>query len=232
MKRLCAVAAAVVSMMRAAPAAADPSSEPTPPPFGTPLRSSQSAAPAMSGMSLVVPSAGVLYLPSTPSIQMGGPTAPRRSELFGTIGIGSAYGGGLGLKPTYALFNVDIGLLSTGGDATRSFSDGSKTWADGRFAWFGFGLVSPGLEYHKTGFVFGAQLVPRFEWYKASFSNGATRITGNAFLLTASADIHACLEYNFANSPKNSSLCLYAAPAIYRDGFFNGVSTGVRMFLF
>jgi hypothetical protein len=77
--------------------------------------------------------------------------------------------------------------------------------------------------------------VPRVEWFKAVYSDEGQKnhaVSGNAFLLTASADVHACLEYNFGDLPKNSGICAYAAPAIYRDGFFNGFTTGVRLFLF
>ena len=205
------------------------------PPLGTPLRSTHSAEPAMTGMSLMVPSAGIFYVPSTPGIHMNGVTAPRRSELFGTIGIGNSLGGGLGLKLIYSIFGADFGLIPIAGSASGAFTDGAMSYTSGRYFWIGFGLPSVGLSWHRTGYVLAAQLVPRLEWFRAVFHDDVpthSGVSGDAFLFTVSADVLACLEYNFGGLPKNSAVCAYVAPAIYRDDFFNGFTSGVRLFLF
>jgi hypothetical protein len=206
-------------------------------------RTPGTAEPAMTGLEVVVPNAGVLYVPSLPTVHLSGPgvvgrvASPRGSELFAGFGFSEYAGGGLGLKPLYSM-GVDAGWGARG-VSTTPFSSGGQTYAGyGVAQWLGVRFPSVGFSWHKTGYILSAQLVPSLVWlfahYQSSDGMGGTNVSsGTAFLFTASADVQACREYNLTGSSrKNWAVCLYATPMIYADGFFNGASFGVRSVLF
>jgi hypothetical protein len=197
------------------------------------------AEPAMSGLDVLVVHAGALYMPRFPSIGLSGAAGnsgnvqtPVDGEGLASFGVSEYLGGGLGLHPTLSL-GIDFGM-GVAGTSTGSFSNGGHTYANQDSFWWGARLPSPGLSWHKTGYVVGAQIVPELAWMsgQAHDETGA-RLAGNTFVFMASLDLQACREYNlFGFSSKNSAVCLYAAPVIYAGDFFNGASFGVRSFMF
>jgi hypothetical protein len=213
---------------RAAPAHAE-----EPPPQATVF-----AEPAMSGLDLLVVHAGALYMPRFPSIGLSGGAGPGNvqtpvyPEGLASFGMSEYMGGGLGLHPTFSQ-GVDFGMEAAG-VTTSSFSNGGHLYSGQDSLWWGVRLPSPGLSWHKTGYVVGAQIVPELAWMIGRFQDETGKqLAGDTFAFMASLDVQACREYNlFGMSQKNSAVCLYAAPVIYSGDFFNGASFGVRSFMF
>jgi len=227
--RAVSLAACIAISAGSTPARAQSGSESAPTAF---------ADPAMSGVSPLVPHLGGMYMPRFPSIGVSGPATggavatPGGPEGFLSFGISEYIGGGLGVHPTLSL-GADFGMELAG--ATQgSITAGSQTYDGSSSLWWGIRLPSPGVAWHRTGWILGAQLVPELAWMYAQYKDAAgDRATGNALLFMASVDVQGCREYNLGGTmPRNSAVCLYAAPIVYAGDFFNGASFGVRSYLF
>jgi hypothetical protein len=129
------------------------------------------------------------------------------------------------------------GSVILGGISVRTYGGGAQLGMFGFYSLgtrMGFGdsvhmfdieLIAPGIGYRKRTWIVAAQLVPAIEWY--------ADMMDREHLYTASIDVQACVQYNaFGFFPKNSAACVYVAPAIYRDGWFEGATFGVRWFPF
>jgi hypothetical protein len=122
-----------------------------------------------------------------------------------------------------------------GGFGVRVYAGGAHPGLFGFYSMgggFGFGsgvrmfsieVPSPGLGYRTRDWLFGVQLVPAIQW----FTQGAMRDHD----YTLATDVQLCLQYNIAGVfPKNSAACVYVAPSVYRDGWLQGASAGIRLF--
>jgi hypothetical protein len=200
------------------------------PDFGEPL-SGPTAYPALASLTPYTMSFGMMYVPSLPPIDLGnGITAPRGSATYLAFESSSAVGG---LHPGwFGYYSVSAGLaLQVAGDATRSFQTGGQTFTDGSTSAFSIAPLAPGMGYRTRELLFGAQVVPRIEWFTESFHRDAMTVSGRDHFYTLAADLQGCLQYNlFGFMAKNSAICAYVAPVIYRDGWFSGASIGVRWY--
>ena len=133
----------------------------------------------------------------------------------------------VGMSPrhdaTLAGFSERSYVASTGSGTFGFYSLGvDLAFATGTRA-LSLELPSPGIGTRARTWLVSAQLVPAISWF-------VERGDRDHFY-ALSTDLQACLQYNFLGFfPKNSAACVYAAPAIYRDGWLSGVAFGLRWF--
>ena len=182
------------------------------PELGTPLPQ-PSAEPALAGVSPFVASADADYVPALPAIDLGhGVTSPRRSATLGGLSL-ATYAGSrhMGWFGTYS--------------STFSFGFGDT------ITMLGVTPLAAGIGYRHTGWLVGAQLGPRVEWYLAHEQSAGMSLSGRDHVYAVEADVQACVEYSIGRIfPRNSAACVYVAPMIYRQGWFQGGAIGLRLF--
>jgi hypothetical protein len=196
--------------------------------LGTPLPVA-SAQPALSGISTPA-GFDITEIPAMPSMKLDGLyTMPRRDATFAGIDTsvmmsGPSHGGRF-------LF-VQVGVayaLQVGGAASASFTSNGSMLTGGNLHYLAIALPVPGYGYRRGGWIATAQLVPQIDVFSADFHIGNTAVSGSDTTLSISAELQACRPFNlFGFSRKNSATCAYVAPAVYRDGWMNGVAVGVR----
>jgi len=192
------------------------------------------AYPAMEGSEPDVLETGLLYVPAFPGSSLKGGaarvTSPRQGAALLGFGMASHWGGGLGVHPSLTVLGVDLG----GGVTRHDFIASDQRYRGGVGLWWDVQLPSPGVAWHRTGVLVEAQLVPQLLWANTFADDAAgDELSGSRFLFVGSAQIQACLEYNLGGvMPRNGAACVYGAPVIYADGWFNGYSFGIRGTLF
>ena len=200
--------------------------------LGTPLPA-PSALPAMARLSAYVMSLDYVDVPAMPTIVVGERvTTPSRATSFAGATLRSYVGGGA--VGRFDFYSLGVALAyGLGGDATKSFTANGATYTNGDVRMFSIELPSPGMGYRARTWLVSAQLVPSIQWFTESFVRDGMAVDGRDHSYVLSADVQACLQYNFVGVfPKNSAACVYVAPVVYREGWFEGASVGVRWFPF
>lgn len=208
-----------------------------PPDLGTPLPT-QGAVPALSGFGL---GAGwnVLAVPHVPSVDLGhGVSTPRRAgtftgfDMFEYVGLGgTAYGW---FDFAMLRFTIDGAV---GGSAGDDFMAGGTRYTDGTMLDIQFSVPAPGIGYRQRTWLVSAQLDPTLDLFDGTFydtaatTSATTTPSGTKLQLELAVDVQACMQYNaFGFMERNSAACVFVAPVVYRDGFMQGATVGLRVF--
>ncbi|HTR52016.1 MAG TPA: hypothetical protein VMJ10_14985 [Kofleriaceae bacterium] len=185
--------------------------------LGTPLPDA-GALPALGGATYQF-SLDLVDAHTLPPLDLGGVTAPGRSAAYAGATLASC-GGGLG--PGW------FGYFCLAG-AGYGFGFGNADPVSTRY--FSVTLPSPGYGYRTRALLAGMQLVPRIEWFSETVTTSTSSANDRDHYYTLSADMQVCLQYNFLGLwPSNSAACLYAAPEVYRAGWLDGFTVGVRVY--
>jgi hypothetical protein len=173
----------------------------------------------------------MLHVSLPPMSLSHGMSTPRRSATY-TGGGERAYAAGIG-PGWFGFYSMGARLaFATGGDIDEPFG----TLTDGSARMMSIELPSPGYGYRTRSFLVGAQLVPAIEWYSEDYTDTSMTfnksVTGSDHFYTLEADVQVCYAYNmFGMWMKNSAVCAYAEPSIYRAGWGNGLEVGLRWFM-
>jgi hypothetical protein len=196
--------------------------------LGTPLPA-PSAIPALSGISALA-GFDITDVAAMPSMKLDSLYAtPRRDAVFAGITSSIVIGGNS--RPGWFRF-YRLGVtytLPVGGSASASFTSNGTTLTGGNVHYYGIALPVPGYGYRRGIWIATAQLVPQIDLFSAEFQAGKMTVSGSDTTLSISAELQVCRQFNLLGfSSKNSATCAYVAPALYRDGWMNGIAFGVR----
>jgi hypothetical protein len=187
---------------------------------------SRGAAPALAGVTWLFGLGGE-WLTEQPPIRIDGTIAtPRRPSSLFTLSAATVV-----TSPGRVFWSYSLGGtlgFGAGGAADDPFVAGTMAFVGGGTQLWSLEPLTIGGGVRRRGFVGTAQLVPSIDWISQSFSVGTDHVSGRDHFYALSANVRGCFEYSVLRAfPRNSAVCVYVQPVVYRDGWFDGVGFGV-----